>query len=194
MRIGIVNDMLMAREALRRAVASVPGPRGRLAGPRRRRGGREGPLRPARPDPDGPDHAGRRRRRGDPADHGAVPLRDRDRHQLGQRPPRQGLRGDGPGGPRRGRHPGARPVRRRGRGPADARQDRHRRQAPRPVAPGGPGLGRPAGAAAAGRPVGSRPGRWWRSAARPAARRRWPRSSPGLPHTRDAVGGDRPAR
>ena len=45
----------------------------------------------------------------------------------------------------------------------------------------GPGLGRPARAGRAGPAGRPRPGPWWRSAARPAAPRRWPRSSPGSP-------------
>ena len=58
MRIGIVNDMLLAREALRRVVLVDPRPPGRLDRPTTapRRSSRPR-ARPPRPDPDGPDHA-----------------------------------------------------------------------------------------------------------------------------------------
>ena len=58
MRIGIVNDMGLVREALRRVVLSSARARGRLDGQRRCRGGCTGTCGFARPDPDGPVHAG----------------------------------------------------------------------------------------------------------------------------------------
>ena len=117
MRIGIVNDMLLAREALRRVVASVPGHQVAWLADDGAEAVEQARARPPRPDPDGPDHAGDRRRRGDPADHGRVALPDPRRHRVGQRPHRQGLRGDGPRRPRRRRHPDARPRGRRSPGP-----------------------------------------------------------------------------
>ncbi len=146
MRIGIVNDSLMAREALRRAVVSAGDAPGRLAGLRRRRGDPEGGRRHPRRDPDGPDHAGHRRRRGDPPDHAAGAVPDPGRHRHGERAPRPGVRGDGPRGARRRRHAVARADRQHGRGVAAAAEDRHHRQAGRPEA-SAPRSPRPAPAA-----------------------------------------------
>ena len=66
MRIGIVNDLKLACEALKRVVLSDPAHQVAWTGRRRRRRHRSNPRRSPRPHPDGPGHAPARRRRGPP--------------------------------------------------------------------------------------------------------------------------------
>ena len=108
MKIGIVNDLPMAAEALRRALAFEPAARGGLGRARRRRSGARCARETPGSGPDGSDHAGHGRRRGHAPDHGQHAVRHpgRDRERRRQRAAR--LRGDGPRRARRGRHAGAR--------------------------------------------------------------------------------------
>ena len=75
MRIGIVNDMLHGpRGAPADRGVAMPGHQVAWLAKDGLEAVEKAAGRPPRPDPDGPDHAGHRRRRGDPADHGRVPL------------------------------------------------------------------------------------------------------------------------
>ena len=108
MRIGIVNDSAGRRGAAR-ALAPAPGAPGRLDRAQRRRGASScAPSRHARPDPDGPDHAG--------MDGVEATRRIMAEHPCAilivtasvERQCRAGVRGHGPRRARRRRHAGVR--------------------------------------------------------------------------------------
>ena len=188
MRIGIVNDLAMAREALRRVVRRGAGPRGRLDGRRRARGGREGPARPPRPDPDGPDHAGVDGVEATRRIMAESPLPDPGRHRArsaatSDRSTRRWATGRST---RSTPRPSARAATSRARG--RAREDRHGRQAHRQVARARRRLGRsPDLAAGSRRQRARRRPLIVRSAPRPAARRRSRRSWGPAADTGDAA-------
>ena len=95
MRIGIVNDTGLVREALRRVVLSLPE---HEVGWTASDGAEAIALAradPSRSDLDGPVHAGDRWRRGDAADHGRVAVCDPGGHRDGLRASEQGLPGNG---------------------------------------------------------------------------------------------------
>ena len=110
MRIGIVNDTGLAREALRRVVLSSPEHEVVWTASDGAEAIALARERPARSDPDGPVMPGidgveaTRRIMGES-------LRDPDRHRDGHRPPEQGLSGDGLRRARCGRHADSGPSR-----------------------------------------------------------------------------------